>query len=262
MTRTPRPTKEAILDALPELAPYAREAALLHPERAEADRRNSSIGGPLLWPSDEPWPECSLPDESGPPGGPSVAMVPVAQIHRTDAPGPWWPPGIDLLQILWCPNAHWDPPRRQADLSPVLEVRWRRAADVTEVLAEAPAPSRYDEDGYLPRPCSLAVEPVTDFPFREELPAELRPRLEELLRETGDGGDAVTRLAGWKLGGRPTWHLTHPTAFSCDACGTKMTLLFTVASDGETGVVVGRHGELRLFTCPTDHRHPFQVDLH
>ncbi|MFF9784243.1 MULTISPECIES: hypothetical protein [Streptomyces] len=45
---------------------------------------------------------------------------------------------------------------------------------------------------------------MTDFPFREELSAELRPRLEELVRETGDGGDAITRPAGWKLGGWPT----------------------------------------------------------
>ncbi|WP_237693667.1 hypothetical protein [Streptomyces sp. SID2888] len=45
-------------------------------------------------------------------------------------------------------------------------------------------------------------------------------------------------------------------------CDTEMTLLFTVASDDETGVVVGRWGELRIFTCPADHRHPFHADLH
>jgi hypothetical protein len=189
-------------------------------------------------------------------------MVPVAQIFRRDAPGPWWPVGIDLLQILWCPNEHWDPPAQQADISPVLEVRWRRAADVISPSTTPPSPSRYDEDGYLPQACAITAEHVTDFPFREELPAELRPRLEQLVRETGDGGDVITRLAGWKLGGWPTWHLTHPAAFPCDACGTAMTLLFTVASDDETGVVVGRWGDLRIFTCPDDHRHAFQVDLH
>ncbi|MGW5820782.1 hypothetical protein [Streptomyces noursei] len=261
MTRTPRPATEAILAALPELAPHARAAAILHPERAEPDCRSSSLGGPLLWPSDEPWPECSVPDENGPADAPAAAMVPVAQIFRGDVPGPWWPDGVDLLQILWCPNEHWDPPAQQADVSPVVELRWRRAADVVSQLTTPPAPSRY-EDGYLPRACAVNVEPVTDFPFREELPAELRPRHQELVRATGDGGDVITRLAGWKLGGWPTWHLTHPTAFACDDCGTTMTLLFTVASDTETEVVVGRSGDLRLFTCPADHRHPFQVDLH
>ncbi|MEU1540604.1 hypothetical protein ABZ461_21290 [Actinacidiphila glaucinigra] len=262
MTRTTRPTVEALLAALPELASYARDAVILHPERAELDPWSSSIGGPLLWPSDEPWPECSLPDASDPAGSPAAAMVPVAQIFRRDVPGPWWPVGIDLLQILWCPNEHWDPPASQADVSPVVELRWRRAAAVLGPLTTSPPPSRYEEDGYLPQPCAITAERVTDFPFREELPADLRPRLEELVRETGDGGDVITRLAGWKLGGWPTWHLAHPMVFACDDCGTAMTLMFTVASDDETGVVVGRSGDLRIFTCPADHRHGFQVDLH
>ncbi|MEU0786467.1 hypothetical protein ABZ341_33415 [Streptomyces sp. NPDC006173] len=262
MTGTRRPTLEAILTALPELAPHARDAVILRPERAEPGCQNSSIGGPLLWPNDKPWPECSLPDENNPTGVPATAMVPVAQIYRHDAPGPWWPSDIDVLQILWCPNEHWDPPAQQADVGPVLEVRWRRAADVPSPLTTPPPPSRNDEDGYVPRPCALTAEPVTDFPFREELPAELRPRLEELVRETSDGGDVITRLAGWKLGGWPTWHLTQPAVFLCGDCDTAMPLLFTVASDDETGVIVGRHGDLRIFTCPADHRHTFQVDLH
>ncbi|WP_225823581.1 hypothetical protein [Streptomyces naphthomycinicus] len=41
-----------------------------------------------------------------------------------------------------------------------------------------------------------------------------------------------------------------------------MTLLFGVASDAGTGVVVGRHGEPRIFTRPAGHRHAFQADLH
>lgn len=91
MTRTTRPTVEAILAALPELASYARDAFILHPERAEPDPWSSSIGGPLLWPRDEPWPECSLPDASDPAGSPAAAMVPVAQIFRRDVPGPGGP---------------------------------------------------------------------------------------------------------------------------------------------------------------------------
>ncbi|MER6063509.1 hypothetical protein ABT167_20425 [Streptomyces sp. NPDC001792] len=262
MTRVSRPPTEAILAALPELAPYGRDAAVLRPERGRPDRGSSSIGGPLLWPGDEPWPECSLPDVADPDGVSATAMVPVAQVYRRDVPGPWWPAGFDLLQILWCPNEHWDPPAQQADVSPVVELRWRRAADVTSPLTTPPAPSRYDEDGFLPQACTVTAERLTDFPYREELPARLRPRREELVRDTGDGGDVITRLAGWKLGGWPTWHLAHPVVFACGECGTDMTLLFTVASDAESGVVVGRYGELRLFTCPADHSHPFQADLH
>lgn len=61
-----------------------------YPERAEPDCQSGSIDGPLLWPSDERWPECSLPDENSPAGLPATVMVLVAQIFRRDAPGPWW----------------------------------------------------------------------------------------------------------------------------------------------------------------------------
>ncbi|MFF3468799.1 hypothetical protein [Streptomyces sp. NPDC002619] len=64
-----------------------------------------------------------MPDEGSPAGIPATAMVPVAQIFRRDAPGQWWPADIDLLQILWCPDEHWDPPAQQADVSPVIEVQ-------------------------------------------------------------------------------------------------------------------------------------------
>lgn len=263
MTSTSSLTVDAVLAEIPELVPYTRDAAILHPERAEPGFCDSSIGGPLLWPRDEPWPECSLPDETDPEGAPATAMVPVAQIYRHDAPGPWWPAGMDVLQVLWCPNEHWEPPAHQADAAPAIEVRWRRAADVTDRLTTPPPPSRCDEDGYLPQACAITGEAATDLPFREELPAELRARFEDLVRvRAGDGGDGVTRLAGWKLGGWPTWHLTHPRAFACRDCGTGMTLLFTVASDDETEVVVGRWGDLRIFACPADHAHTFQADLH
>lgn len=189
-------------------------------------------------------------------------VVPVARIHRRDVPGPWWPAGTDLLQVLWCPDGHGDPPARQADDGPVLEVRRRRIADVTAAPAGPPAPVRYDEDGYPPHACSVTAEHVTGFPFRDELPEGLRPRLRELVPETGDGGDVITRRAGRKPGGRPTWHLSRPTAHRCDECGTDRTLLCTIAGDDEAGVVVDRWGDLRIFTCPADRRHAFQADLH
>ncbi|MFF3559636.1 hypothetical protein ACFYXS_06305 [Streptomyces sp. NPDC002574] len=225
---------------------------------------DSSIGGPLWWPADEPWPTCSAPDDEEPTGMPPSAMVPVAQIYARDVPGPWWPSGVDLLQLVWCPNEHWDAPAQQADVSPVVEIRWRRAADVATLIGTLPAPLRHYDYGYLPNPCTVTPEPLVDFPYREELPEELRPGLQQLVEDTSPGGgDVITRVAGWKVGGWPTWHLAHPLALRCDACGTRMVLLFTVAGDDlVTGVVVGRAGELRIFVCPNDHRHPFQVDLH
>ncbi|MEU5874676.1 hypothetical protein AB0A73_24315 [Glycomyces sp. NPDC047369] len=47
----------------PELAKLARTAVRLHPRHGDPAAEQSSIGGPLLWPVDEPWPTCSGPHE-------------------------------------------------------------------------------------------------------------------------------------------------------------------------------------------------------
>ncbi|MGW2786584.1 hypothetical protein ACWC3X_36080 [Streptomyces populi] len=64
MSRTtpPRPLDVAAL--FPELAPLARTAVRLHPRPSTPTAKDSSIGGPLLWPADEPWPTC--PDHDAP----------------------------------------------------------------------------------------------------------------------------------------------------------------------------------------------------
>jgi hypothetical protein len=58
MTRTtpPRPDMVAVV---PELAAYARTATRLHPRPGAPWVGDSSVGGPLLWPAEEPWPVCT-----------------------------------------------------------------------------------------------------------------------------------------------------------------------------------------------------------
>ncbi|MFC8716690.1 hypothetical protein [Kitasatospora sp. NPDC057198] len=249
---------------MPELAPHGRAAARLWLEPGAPGPADSSIGGPLLWPAGEPWPVCPVEEEDGPHENGPLVMVPLAQLHARDVPGPWWPAGADLLQVLWCPVEHWEAPVGQADLCPVVELRWRDAAELSAAgTALPPEPPEYYEDEFLPEPCVFSVEHLTDFPYREELPPELQPALRQLVKDTDPGGkDVITRVAGWKLGGWPTWHLNHPSTLSCERCGTPMTLLFTIASDDTAGIVVGRWGELRIFTCPADHTHPFTANLH
>ncbi|MEV6260244.1 hypothetical protein AB0M42_05710 [Streptomyces sp. NPDC051784] len=261
-----RPSAEAITSAVPGLAPYGRPAVVLHPTPGAPGVHDSSIAGPMLWPADEPWPHCSTPDELEPSGLPPVAMLPVAQVFRHDAPGDWWPEGADVFQLLWCPNTHWDPPAPQADVSPVVEIRWRRAADLPQQPHCGPEPVRQaDEDeGFTPRPCTLAPVPLTDFPYPEALPKGLRGDVNRLVEETADdeGGDVITRVAGCKFGGWPTWHLTDPRDIRCRECDASMGLLFTVASDDTTGITVGRWGDLRVFSCPMDIRHGYEFDVH
>jgi hypothetical protein len=47
-----------VLEAFPELAFVARRATRLHPRPGTPGVRDSSVGGPLLWPAGEPWPVC------------------------------------------------------------------------------------------------------------------------------------------------------------------------------------------------------------
>ena len=55
-TTPPRPVDVAAL--FTELAPMARTAIRLHPRPGSPSVYESSVGGPLLWPAEEPWPHC------------------------------------------------------------------------------------------------------------------------------------------------------------------------------------------------------------
>ncbi|WP_035736694.1 hypothetical protein [Glycomyces arizonensis] len=61
LTTPPRPYD--ILALFPELAAFARTAVRLHPRHGNPSIGESSVGGPLLWPADEPWPMCALEHE-------------------------------------------------------------------------------------------------------------------------------------------------------------------------------------------------------
>lgn len=97
MPRTTPPRPVDILERFPELAAQARRTVRLHPRVGEPGVKDSSVGGPLWWPVDEPWPICGgphlaqrslltvplnvQPTESNP-----NAMIPVAQLFLRDLP--------------------------------------------------------------------------------------------------------------------------------------------------------------------------------
>lgn len=62
--REPARTKPPSLDitaVFPELRDLAVTAIRLHPRNGQPGTQDSSLGGPLLWPADEPWPTCEEP---------------------------------------------------------------------------------------------------------------------------------------------------------------------------------------------------------
>jgi hypothetical protein len=80
MVRTTPPRPVNVLDDFPELGPMARTALRLHPRVGSPTVTDNSVGGPLLWPSDEPWPVCQKPH---PPGWKYEPASPAAiRLHR------------------------------------------------------------------------------------------------------------------------------------------------------------------------------------
>ncbi|MBO0853639.1 MAG: hypothetical protein J2P18_07715 [Nocardia sp.] len=78
-TTPPRPVDLA--EVFPELAPLARTVTRLHPRPGTPTVRDSSVGGPLLWPADEPWPLCD--DDHDDDG--HIRLVPLADLRLARA---------------------------------------------------------------------------------------------------------------------------------------------------------------------------------
>ncbi|MET9827992.1 hypothetical protein ABZ078_01500 [Streptomyces sp. NPDC006385] len=288
-TTPPRPLDVAAV--FPQLAPLARTATRLHPSPGSPSPRDSSVGGPLLWPAGEPWPHCDGPHELNgvepamsladvrlerriraaaqgrsmtpqeretlarirPPRkypirrspGPhsydgSIAMLPLAQLYVRDVPDLRAPAGTDLLQVLWCPFDH--PPMK---FMPRTALFWRSAATVTDILTAPPEPSAVQFDLYVPEPCLLAPEQVTEYPNPMELSKELRDPLGDWSKWQAAGaavdssyapypeefyGDHLSVAPGWKVGGWASWGYTDPVPQFCPTCDTKMDPLLTIAT--------------------------------
>lgn len=250
----------------PELAPLRRETVRLHPRVGEPTCRDSSVGGPLLWPAEEAWPLC--PEHEGFP------MVPVVQIYRDAVPDVVpFPDGCDLLQALWCPRKH------SGGRWVVPDVRRREAGAVGEVLSAPPRPAEIWEN-YVPRPCVVHPEAVTEYPhwdLEDGLWDGLEFRFLDLDQETGwDHQSHLSTAPGTKLVGYPGWS-QEPSWPDCAECGKRMEHLLTVAStEGDAlsrrawtpvedegvpyegpGLVLGDLGGVYLFECHTCPGRPF-----
>lgn len=210
-TTPPRPFDVTAL--FPQLAPLARTATRLHPRPGSPTVHDSHVGGPLLWPADEPWPYCNEPhdrdaspvvhspgdvrllrclDPEAPAYTPEeletwerikvgrpwfdgpVPLLPVAQLYARDVPFPC-PADADLLQVLWCPFDH-------AMAHPKTALFWRSSANVTDVLDAPPEPPVIQSKHYLPEPCLFSPEQVTEYPHPRELDKELRDQLDDRSR--------------------------------------------------------------------------------
>ncbi|MER5489065.1 hypothetical protein ABT024_38440 [Streptomyces sp. NPDC002812] len=253
------------VELFPQLAPLARTATRLHPRPGSPTPHDSSIGGPLLWPAEEPWPHCDH-------------RHVVDGVNRPTAPA-------DVRS--W---------RRINAAS-----RGRSLTPVADILDTPPDPPATQFDGYVPEPCLLRPEQATEYPDHLELSKELRGQIEnwspwEIAEEGGEYesspegfyDDALSAAPGWKVGGWPRWGATDPRPRPCPECGTEMDALLTIASferNGEecpwfahgelegqplagfdpvtpTAVQIGRGYAQQLYVCPAVPEHPHIELMH
>ncbi|GGJ16359.1 hypothetical protein [Streptomyces brasiliensis] len=285
MTRTTPPRPWDVAAELAELAAYARTATRLHPRPGAPGVHDSSVGGPLLWPADEPWPVHAPHRPCGPlstlddirtrrglltmawqrPRGPRenlltkpeqeivdriqagyapellprgpLPLIPLAQLHARDVPTLPFPEGTDLLQVLWLPFDEIE------GASAAVQLRWRRASDVGEVLERPPVPPYAEQSDHVPEPCVLHPEQVREFPPHHLLDEPLEQRLGTWAKErSADYTSDLSVAPGWKAGGWPARFTFRDPAGSdelrCGQCGGPVEALLTVDSsewDGATG---------------------------
>ena len=217
-----------LLAAMPGLASLAHTVVALRPRRGEPGIRDSHVGGPMLWPADEPWPHCADADHGS--ADDSAPMVSVAQLYATDVPEIAFPEGTDLVQILWCPEVHGLPkPQFQGKQCRVF---WRRSSGVVHGPGVQPDPwehwdAEWDE---VPRPCVLHPERVVEYPWWEELPAGLRKQLDDS-EELHYLYRGKSLKGGWKVGGSKSWASSDmPESLDCPDCGAPLDLLLQVDS--------------------------------
>lgn len=199
-----------------------RQTIRLHPrENTDVSFSDSKVGGTVLWPNNEAWPHCQQHDSD---------FVSVLQLHSKDIPGIVFPPNTDLLHILWCPNDH-----EECGSCPKLKLCWWRS-DSLAPHSLNPARVKAGNKEYLPKPCGISPECVTEYPSVYSLSTEQIKELSEW--QEGDDTDYQSSLSvapDFKVGGYPHW-VQDPQNVTC-SCGREMEYLLTIDSsefDGGT----------------------------
>ncbi len=255
MPTTPPPCLH-VGHVLPELAGRERSTFRLHPRRGEESPCwASKIGGAILWPTDEPWPQC---EEH------ALPFVAVLQLRAEEFPEFPFRDGSDLFQLLWCPQVHL--PFRGPDYVTKTRAYWRSSQALKGPFYQPPGAKilspgewleaddrkrqRFADENLVPKPCQVFPERVAEYPEAVELTpeqldrlnrwpglqaSEIQERLEDLAIRSEDkrGGETLywaelSVCPGSKVGGYVAWLQAEETPV-CD-CGHKMDHLVTLAS--------------------------------
>jgi len=266
---------------IPGLNDLVRTAIRLHPAPGEPRPDESHFGGPLLWPGEEPWPECPVtwppdPDASDdawrsghPLDGPVPVMVSAAQFFRDDFPELPFPEGTDVLQILFCPLEHDSPYHR----GPAVRLVWRDSAEVGDIAVPPPVPEGA-EAGFLPEQCVFEPCSIDELPRLCDFPQETRAALgiPEGASDDPEGWPELDHYS--KIGGWTAWSGADRVDLGCRECGAELRQTIALATEehevgcgcevteGEpAGWSFFHQGVLNIFTCPADVTHPVKVRI-
>ncbi len=257
---TPAPPVD-VAKVAPDLAEFARTTVRLHPRPGEAPLDASKLGGSMLWPQDEPWPDCP---EHG------IPMISAFQLRKEDVPEVGFPPGYDLFQLLWCQQQHVS---EVAEFSPLPHACWRKRESVQrprEIMPEVTKiPGEYGF-GNL-RPCRLHPERVLEYPgsWKSNVDPDtiqiaefaFQEAVKNLSKMPKSGGRHIPASVsslyqcwlscadGTKVGGYPDW-VQDMWSPGC-SCGQPMEHLLSYASREYDGLTWGRF-------VPIEDRHILQ----
>lgn len=199
LTTPPRPADITV--EFPQLASLARTATRLHPRPGPATPYDSSVGGPLRWPSSQPWPYCTRTHQAYFPNWPlTMADVRVLRelsvtrrgdtsrltareqekVGRIRAVRDVADEPVAMLPVAQlyardvtdlCPPAGadllqvlWCPFYHEPWYIPETALFWRAAREVGEILADPPAPVLVETEGFVPEPCRLHPERIVEYP--------------------------------------------------------------------------------------------------
>jgi hypothetical protein len=231
-----RTTPEPVLDitqTFPELATRSKTTVRLNPRYGtEPALQASKLGGTFLWPANESWPVCKTH---------GIPYVGVLQLRAEDYPEMPFYPGANLFQLLWCPREHWDYHDGARDWADPAFF-WRRSEEVRNPLSENPAPiAPYYE--YLPFPCRLRPERITEYPSVYELEEALKEKIykwqDSNLSKRGmheySYENEFSVCPGTKIGGYLSW-IQSPWIPTC-VCGKLMEHLLTLETVEWNGTV-------------------------
>jgi hypothetical protein len=231
-------------ELFPSLRTLERTAIELDPQPAPDTPVDASrLGGAVLWPSSMEWPR-------RPEGDP---FIPLLQLRREDFPEVPFPPGRDVLQILWHPQ--FTERRPIGFLAPATRFYWwTLQTNLNEAQAASHEPSPGAHPGLVPKACRLSPRRRPDLPGFADLPGRLQAQLAErdLVNEYRRSG-ACSRAS--KLLGHPAWQ-RNAVQLRCSSCGRPMIHFLTLASEPATGLDFYGGGTGHFLMCSACERRP------